>query len=116
MCQTARHICPCIRKEPVIYANDTRYFMRKTYGLGSKHALSTALLRLKQVGKTAHWFEKPSCWTPECKSGNPNIFPVALNRQSRIVNEPGHINVLLCETCILNMKGLSGNEGKGWIW
>ena len=58
ICQTGRHICPCLKKDPVIFANDTRYFMRKTYGLGSKHALSTGLLALKRAKKTAQTARK----------------------------------------------------------
>ena len=115
-CLTGRHYCPCAAKNPVLYANDTRYFMRKTYGSGSKHALSAGLLRLNQVKKKAHWLIKPTCWKPDCTSGNPLIFPVALDKFNRVLKEPGPINVLLCETCILNMEGVPGHEGKGWIW
>lgn len=115
-CLTGRHYCPCIKKRAVIFANDTRYFMRKTYGAGSKHALSAGLLRLKQVGKSAYWLEKPHCWNPSCESGNAPVYPVAIDKSNRVVNEPGRINVLMCETCYLNMKGLPGHEGKGWIW
>jgi hypothetical protein len=116
MCITGRHYCPCVAKQPVLYSNDTRYFMRKTYGLGSKHALSTGLQRLKQVGKAAHWLEAPACWNDSCTSGNPLIFPVPMDKHSLIVNEPGCLNAFLCETCILNMKGVPGHEGKGWVW
>jgi hypothetical protein len=116
VCLTGRHYCPCRQKQPVLYANDTRYFMRKTFGLGSKHALSAGLLRLAQEGKKAHWLETPKCWSNNCQSGNPLIFPVPLDLKNQIVNKPGPINVLMCETCILNMKGAPGNEGKGWVW
>jgi hypothetical protein len=115
-CLTGRHMCPCQRKKPVLYSNDTRYFMRKTYGLGSRHALSAGLLRLKQVSKSAYWLATPACWNPDCTSGNPLIFPVALDTHNRILSAPGPINVLACETCILNMKGVPGHEGKDWIW
>lgn len=116
LCITGRHWCPCKMKRPVLFANDTRYFMRKTYGSGSRHALSTGLQRLAQVGKKAYWLEPPECWNDKCTSGNPLIFPVAMDSNSRIVKEPGPINVLLCETCILNSLGVPGNEGKGWVW
>lgn len=115
-CVTGRHWCPCLAKRPVLYANDTRYFMRKSYGLGSKHALSTGLRRLGQVGKRAYWLESPTCWHPDCPQTNNLIFPVPMDKHNHIVNEPGAINVLLCETCILNLKGVPGNEGKGWVW
>jgi hypothetical protein len=116
VCLTGRHYCPCQAKNPVLYSNDTRYFMRKTYGPGSKHALSAGLLRLSQVKKHAYWLTPPACWNNNCTSENPLIFPVALDKFNRILNEPGPLNVLLCETCVLNMKGVPGNEGKGWIW
>jgi hypothetical protein len=115
-CLTAKHSCPCTEKIPVVYANDTRYFMRKTYGPGSRHALSTGLMRVRQVGKQAFWLEKPQCWNSKCYSNNPNIYPVALDLDGIVLNEPGPKNVLMCETCYLNIKGVPGNEGKGWIW
>lgn len=90
--------------------------MRKTYGSGSKHALSAGLLRLNQVKKKAYWLKKPVCWNNDCKSGNPLIFPVALDKFNRVLKKPGPINVFLCESCILNMEGVPGHEGKGWIW
>jgi len=116
VCLTGRHWCPCIAENPVLYANDTRYFMRKTYGLGSKHALSTGLAKLAQVRKKAFWLEEPSCWNPHCSRVNKLIFPVSMDKDSQIINEPGPINVFLCETCSLNLKGVPGNEGKGWVW
>ncbi len=115
-CLTGRHWCPCSAKQPVLYANDTRYFMRKSYGLGSKHALSTGLKKLNDVGKSAHWISAPSCWNNNCTSANPLIFPVSLSKSNQILNEPGPVNVFLCETCILDMKGIPGNEGKGYVW
>ena len=115
-CVTGRHWCPCKAKNPVLYANDTRYFMRKTYGSGSRHALSTGLQKLGQVGKRAYWLEPPACWNDKCTSGNPLIFPVSMDSNNRIIKEPGPVNVFLCESCILTVLGVPGNEGKGWVW
>jgi hypothetical protein len=115
-CLTARHWCPCRTPNPVVVANDTRYFMRKTYGPGSRHALSTGLRRVRQVGKKARWIDQPECWNPKCPKTNHLIFPVALNDLSQPVAVPSKINVLLCETCYLGFAGTPGNEGKGWIW
>ncbi len=116
VCLTGRHYCPCKNQTPVLVSNDTRYFMRKTYGPGSKHALVAGLMRLRHVGKQATWLEAPSCWTPDCNSGNKLIFPVALDKTNRVLDKPGPVNVFLCETCVLTLKGVPGNEGKGWIW
>jgi len=115
-CQTARHWCPCRTPTPVLVVSDTRYFMRKTYGSGSRHALSTGLRRLIQLGKKARWLEEPSCWNPECSRTNSKIFPVALNKAGKPAPVPTGNNVFLCETCYLNFSGAPGNEGKGWIW
>ena len=115
-CLTGRHYCPCVNKTAVLYAHDTRYFMRKTFGSGSKHALSAGLLRLIQVGVEAHWLQQPLCWNAECPNPQQKVYPVPLNRQNQIVDAPGHYNIFLCETCFLNMKGVPGHEGKGWIW
>lgn len=115
-CLTGRHYCPCLKKRPVLYTHDTRFFMRKTYGPGSKHALAAGLLRLREEKINSYWLEEPQCWHPDCSKRNKLIFPVALNKSNQIVDEEGPINIFLCETCILNMKGVPGNEGKGWIW
>lgn len=115
-CTTARHNCPCKQIKAVLYASDTRYFMRKSYGSGSRHALSTGMMRLRSLKKRAFWLKEPKCWRVGCLGQNPNIYPVPMNESYQIVNGPGHYNVLLCETCYLIEKGVPGNEGKGWIW
>ena len=115
-CVTGRHWCPCSNPRPVLIAQDTRYFMRKSYGPGSKHALSTGMLRLRQLGVGMEWIEKPTCWRPDCHSGNPLIFPIPLNEAMRVVESPGKLNVFLCETCALAAMGAPGREGSGWIW
>lgn len=116
ICLTGRHYCPCAKPNPVLIASDSRYFMRKTYGTGSKHALSSGMLRLQQEKKKATWLIEPGCWFPDCNSGNPLIFPVALDDSNSIIERPGPKNVMLCETCILRLQGLAGNEGRGWVW
>jgi hypothetical protein len=115
-CVTGRHWCPCATPKPVLIAQDTRFFMRKTYGPGSRHALSTGMLRLRQRGVRMAWLEKPVCWRPDCNSGNELIFPVALNDAMRVADAPAKINVFLCESCALAAMGAPGREGYGWIW
>ena len=115
-CLTARHWCPCASPKAVLIVDDTRFFMRKTFGPGSKHALAAGLLRLRERGLKAKWIEPPACWEPRCESQNPLVFPVAVNDSLTVLDEPGRINALLCESCILKLKGVPGNEGKGWIW
>lgn len=112
--QAKNSLSSCPR--PVLIAQDTRSFMRKSYGPGSKHALSTGMLRLRQLGVGMEWIEKPTCWRPDCHSGNPLIFPIPLNEAMRVVESPGKINVFLCETCGLAAMGAPGREGSGWIW
>lgn len=115
-CHTARHYCPCREVLPVFYANDTRYFMRKTFGPGSKHALSTGLKRLLEVGKSGHWLGVPQCWNPDCQNRHVVVYPVAIGKQNAISREPAAINVFLCETCFVNMLGKPGQENMGHIW
>ncbi len=115
-CLTARHWCPCQFPKAVVSVSDTRYFMRKTYGPGSKHALSTGLGRLIQVRKSFDWLETPSCWNPNCERTNVKIFPVAISKYKKPSNQPGPINVLFCESCYLREMGLAGREGMGYIW
>jgi hypothetical protein len=114
-CHTARHYCPCQRIKPVLYANDTRYFMRKTYGPGSKHALSTGLKRLVELGKGARWLEPPQCWNPNCANPHTLVYPVAISNLGNISNEPEKINVFLCEVCFMAFLGKPGEPNLGHV-
>jgi hypothetical protein len=115
-CHTARHYCPCREVLAVFYANDTRYFMRKTYGPGSKHALSAGLERLQSVGKTGHWLYQPRCWNQGCPNPQVAVYPVAINKRNQIAYEPAAINVFLCETCFVDILGKPNQVGMGHIW
>jgi hypothetical protein len=97
-CVTARHFCPCARPVPVLLVQDTRYFMRKTYGYGAKHAMSTGLRKLNQEGKWSRFTIELTCF--KCNAGNVKLLPAALNRDYRISDKPEAINVLLCWDCV----------------
>ncbi len=97
-CVTARHYCPCAKPIPVLLVQDTRYFMRKTYGYGAKHAMSTGLRKLNQEGKWSKFIIDLSCF--RCNSTDVKLHPAALNRDFRISDRPEAINVLLCWNCL----------------
>lgn len=115
-CLTARHYCPCQLIKPVLYANDTRYFMRKTFGPGSKHALSTGLKRLVELGKGAHWLKPPQCWNPDCLKPHTFVYPVAIGKLGNISYEPEKLNVFLCEACFMSFLGKPGEPNLGDVW
>ena len=97
-CVTARHYCPCSKPVPAVLVQDTRYFMRKTYGYGAKHAMSTGLRKLNQEGKWSKFIIDLTCF--KCETANVKLYPCALNRDYRVSDKPEAINALLCWSCL----------------
>lgn len=103
-CVTARIWCPCQTPSPVIAVQDTRYFMRTTYGYGPKHALSTGLYALTRRGKWSHLVCGPRCF--RCSDARTELAPAAIDAYGRISTKPTPQNVLLCPRCILDLLGI----------
>mgnify|MGYP006863220138 CR=1 FL=1 len=113
-CETGRMVCPCLQEIPVLVVGDTRYFMRKTLGWGSKHALARNLVRCIEKRVEIRWLtDQDKCWNATCT--NTPVYPVPLD-ENVVVDRPAPVNVLLCESCALKMRGLEGYEGRGFIW
>lgn len=100
-CITARHYCPCAKPIPVMLVQDTRYFMRKTYGCGVKHAMSTGLRKLNQEGKWSRFIIDLSCF--RCNTSDQKLYPTALTRDYRVSDKPEAINALLCWDCVTQL-------------
>lgn len=103
-CVTARIWCPCQIPQPVVEVQDTRFFMRTTYGHGPKHALSTGLYALKLRGKWSRLINELTC--SRCGAQATNLAPAAVDPSGRVSMRPTARNVLLCPICISDLLGI----------
>ena len=103
-CVTARIWCPCQVPQPVVEVQDTRFFMRTTYGYGPKHALSTGLYALKLRGKWSRLIKELMC--SRCGTSASNLAPASVDPSGRVSMRPTARNVLLCPICIGDLLGI----------
>lgn len=103
-CHTAKMWCPCQDPIPVLQAEDTKYFMTKTYGYGYKHALSTGLLRCRQKGVSTKMIVPPACF--KCAITGVQLYPAAINRHNQLVDVPAVRNGIFCLKCIYEFQGI----------
>ena len=108
-CRTAQMWCPCGEVEAVLEVQDSRYFMRATYGYGAKHALIAGLARLIEVGKNARWVVPLRC--QNCGSFEGPVLPVAIDSRGELSDKPEKLNLLSCMNCILKSQGIPTGEG-----
>lgn len=103
-CHTAKMWCPCQEPIPVLQADDTKYFMTKTHGYGSKHALATGLLRCRQKGVKTKMIIAPQCF--KCSASGLQLYPAGINRDNRLVDVPASRNGIFCLKCIYEFQGI----------
>lgn len=67
ICKPGQLACPCINQRAVIEVPNTRYFMRKSHGSGSKHALAMGYAASKEAlgeedfAEAIKWLVEPKC-------------------------------------------------------
>lgn len=96
-CKPSKMDCPCKKVRPVIDAEDTRPFLRRTQGAGAMHALSRGLAALATNGKDASWIIDLEC--DRCKAKTNNLVPVPVTANGFAVSEATGYDALLCPTC-----------------
>lgn len=101
-CQTAKMICPCKGAVPVLLASDTRFFMRKTYGFGFKHALARGIRAMEKAGKSGKWLVVLICF--KCERTDKPVKPAAMTAFNTISETPTDKNIFLCDDCFLNLR------------
>lgn len=97
-CTVGKMTCPCREVQPVLLAEDTRPFLRKTEGAGKLHALSRGISALAAKGKTVEWIED-ALVCHKCEATGVNLSPVPMTRSGRVADEATGYDALLCETC-----------------
>lgn len=96
-CKPSKMNCPCKKCRPVLDADDTRPFLRKTQGPGPEHALSRGLAALLQGGKDAEWIIDLIC--DRCKEPNNSLVPVPVTKDGRPTDTSTGYDALLCPDC-----------------
>lgn len=96
-CKPSKMDCPCKKVRPVIDAEDTRPFLRRTQGSGPRHALSRGLAALAESGKDANWIIDLTC--DRCMVSTPNLVPVPVTPTGFATSEATGYDALLCPTC-----------------
>lgn len=96
-CKPSRMECPCKVVRPVLEAEDTRAFLRKTVGAGAMHALARGLSSLRERGKSGSWIVDLKC--DRCGSEESPIVPVPVTKNGVAVSEATGYDALLCVAC-----------------
>lgn len=96
-CKPSRMECPCKKLRPVLKADDTRKFLRKTTGGGALHALSLGILAHVKENKSVSWIVDLKC--DRCKKDDKNVVPVPVTQQGRAVGYATGYDALLCREC-----------------
>lgn len=63
-CKPGQLACPCLAERAVIEVPNTRYFMRKSHGSGSKHALAMGYAASKEAIGDEEFTEKVTWLVP----------------------------------------------------
>lgn len=105
-CFPSRMACVCQKIRPVLEAEDTRVFLRKTSGPGFEHALIRGLASLTEKGKTAVWSVEPVCDKCGADRSQSPIMPVPLTFNggvARSEEQQSGLHALLCQDCITDL-------------
>lgn len=102
-CSPAKQFCPCEQLLPVIEVESTKYFLRRTWGYGEKHALAIGLHYLTKNGLWSRMIIDPVCF--KCGNMDCTIYPTPISRMNTVSNGPSGVNVFLCLDCIDELHG-----------
>ena len=102
-CDFAKSGCPCSKFQPAFLVQNLTFFMFKTSGIGTKHALTLGLHRHAKAGYTATPIFEGIC--VRCQDSEKQIKFVAITKSGKISNNPEAINTYLCMECILKIGG-----------
>jgi hypothetical protein len=100
-CVPSRLTCTCQMLRPVLEVDDTRKFLRKSSGPGTRHALIRGMTALIEDGKFANWIDELSC--DKCEAKTLGIVPVPLSFGGRVAYSEDDMSgkhVFLCQDCL----------------
>jgi hypothetical protein len=96
VCKPNASYCKCDTPRPVLKADDLRYFLRSTQGVGHLHALGHGVVAATKAESGVEWLIDPKC--DRCGVEG-SVIPVTVSREGVRMDENGPITLLLCMTC-----------------
>jgi hypothetical protein len=103
-CEPTKYKCPCRHLHPVLTAEDTRMFLRKTTGPGPEHALTRGIAALAEAGKGCDWLEG-SRVCAKCSAKDVQVKAVPTNSTgTAVLYEHSQFNILVCVDCYKEMN------------
>lgn len=100
-CKPSALTCECKKSRPVLEADDTRYFLRRTNGPGTSHALVRGIAASGLKGIKVHWIEPPKC--DRCQKTEGYIVPAPVLQAGGRVHPEGEstgYDKFLCGDCL----------------
>lgn len=95
-CEPGKQYCPCKMVKPVLVTSDTRFFLRKTLGGGTLHALVLGVTSAMKAGADVEWTVEMKC--EKCGTAGP-VSPVPTTQYGVVVSEATGYDALLCINC-----------------
>jgi hypothetical protein len=100
-CSPSQMSCSCLHINPVLEADDTRMFLRKTTGPGKEHALIRGISALIAIDKSCTWIAG-SQLCQKCGTAELPIVPVPVKdpEMSKVVYRQSQHNAMMCAKCL----------------
>jgi hypothetical protein len=104
-CKPGQLACPCINPRAVIEVPNTRYFMRKSHGSGSKHALAMGYAASKEAIGEEEFTEQVKWLVPavcDICHKEAKYYPVRVTSTGRVLLETDTdegVTAFLCAEC-----------------
>lgn len=104
-CKPGQLACPCLVPRAVIEVPNTRYFMRKSHGSGSKHALAMGYAASKEAlgeeefAESIKWLIEPKC---DFCGAETKYYPVRTTSTGDLlldVDDDKGVTAFLCPDC-----------------
>ena len=104
-CSPGKLFCPCKKLRVVLETPNLRFFMAKTRGGGSLHALLQGITATTKAGLETNWVGETVC--DRCgKDGRVN--PVPVSQRGVEMDEATGYDALLCDGCRFGSEGSDG--------
>ena len=108
-CNPGKLVCACVQQRPVLEVPNTRYFMRKSMGSGSKHALPRGVAAaIEALGEE---FSQGMTWLIDQKCDlcqeDSKLYPTRVTREGVMLDdheEDNGVTAFYCESCRTKLK------------
>jgi hypothetical protein len=103
-CKPGAYSCPCLVQRPVMEVPNTKFFMRKSFGSGTKHALAMGYAASKEAlgddfTENVKWLIPKAC---EVCGAETAYYPVRVTPTGEVLlnsDEDQGVTAFLCPSC-----------------